>query len=143
MTIIRNDADYAVAKAAGFTPKFHNLDGFAEAAFDSNSLQEIINCQTAEADENDMNEWGINETEWRDAQVRAIEWAMFNAAEMRLAAIRREIGPEALNGHVNEKFNSTESEVDADGSMWICNPQSGHWADADKINDFLDWLDNQ
>jgi hypothetical protein len=63
--------------------------------------------------------------------------------EMRLATLRRELGEDILNSHVNEKFNSTESEVDAEGSMWISNPQVGHWASDDKINEFLDWLDNE
>ena len=63
-----------------------------------------------------------------------------NQAEAHLAQIRRELGEEILTGLVNEKFNSTESEIDVDGSLWICNPQSGHWADAEKLESFIEWL---
>lgn len=62
------------------------------------------------------------------------------AAEARLAQARRELGSEVLNGFANEMLNSTESEIDEEGSLWICSPQSGHWADAEKLEEFIEWM---
>jgi hypothetical protein len=58
--------------------------------------------------------------------------------ERWFAQMRRECGAEALNARINDILNSTESDVDESGSVWICNPQTGHWAGEDEIADLAE-----
>ncbi len=34
---------------------------------------------------------------------------------------------------VRECFNCSEAEIDADGDVWIANPQTGHWLKEDEL----------
>jgi hypothetical protein len=36
-----------------------------------------------------------------------------------------------------------QAAVDADGSVWICNPQVGHYLSDAEILDFLAWVEKQ
>lgn len=40
---------------------------FAEACYDQNSLKELKEALTGEADETDMKTWGLTEAQWREA----------------------------------------------------------------------------
>lgn len=61
----------------GLTATVNNINGFAEACFDQNSFDELINYSIATADTTDMETWDIDESEWRDAQKTALQRAMF------------------------------------------------------------------
>lgn len=76
---------YADATAKGFKAYWHNLDGFAEACFDTNVYDDLKDCKTATADETDMAGWEIDADEWRDAQIEAIELAMAHYEEENTA----------------------------------------------------------
>ena len=39
---------------------------FAEACYNQNTIKELKEARKEEADETDMKEWGLNETEWRE-----------------------------------------------------------------------------
>lgn len=36
--------------------------------------------------------------------------------------------------------NTTENDVSDDGSVWVCNPQRGHWLDDDRIIEFAKFI---
>ena len=71
-------AQYLDSLARGFQPRSHNLEGFAEAVFNDNTYDEVKDCRQAAVDQTDMLEWSIDDAEWRDAQQRAIEQALFH-----------------------------------------------------------------
>lgn len=73
---------FATLQANGLCPENHTLSGFAEACFNMNSADELMDFATADADATDMREWDINVDEWRAAQREALEFAMFNYDEM-------------------------------------------------------------
>ncbi len=75
MKITLEQYDDAVLR--GFTAKHHNLTGFAEACYNDNTYNELKNVKTDEPDEHGMREWEITPSEWRAAQIEAIEYAMY------------------------------------------------------------------
>lgn len=73
--------------AKGLRPFNHRwgdepAERFAEACYDTNSVAELINFDTATlADARaDMEQWGITLDEWRQAQREALELAMYEYA---------------------------------------------------------------
>jgi len=42
---------------------------------------------------------------------------------------------------VREKFNCHEAEIDAQGAIWIANPQSGHWLDAARTAEVIAFVE--
>ena len=56
----------------------HNLTGFAEACFDCNSIDELINALIyGVADVTDCISWGITEEEWIEGVQDALECLLF------------------------------------------------------------------
>lgn len=55
---------------------YNDLKGFAEACYDQNSVNELAECLSAEADQGDMETWDIDAEEWKEA----IEQALFAKA---------------------------------------------------------------
>lgn len=51
---------------------YSDLNGFAEACYEQNSVADMANFETADADETDMKNWDIDEEEWREAQKKAL-----------------------------------------------------------------------
>lgn len=44
---------------------------------------------------------------------------------------------------VTEWCNASEVEIDASGDIWIAKPQSGHWLNEDKKEQFVTWCTAQ
>lgn len=64
------------------TPTRQNLDGFAEACFDDNSVEELIEAlKMRAADSADCESWGITPTQWRLAIKGALEFRIYLAIE--------------------------------------------------------------
>lgn len=42
---------------------------------------------------------------------------------------------------VREKFNCAEVEIDEKGAIWIAEPQTGHWLDADKLAEVVAFVE--
>jgi len=58
-------------------PSDHNLTGFAEACFDQNSAQELINGLNEGADEHDCKQWGITPEQCMEAMHLALEKRLY------------------------------------------------------------------
>ena len=69
-------AQFEALQAKGLEPTQHKLEGFAEACFDMNSAESLMDFDTAEPDSADMNSWEMDADEWRDGQREALEAAM-------------------------------------------------------------------
>lgn len=64
--------------------------------------------------------------------------AISTAADARahiLAAIEI-AGRDAVLGEVVQFRNTTENDIDAEGDVWVCNPQSGHWLNDEALIEF-------
>jgi predicted Zn-ribbon and HTH transcriptional regulator len=60
------------------TPQDHQLTGFAEACFDTNSVPELIEgLLERSADKTDCKQWNITPTQWREAIKQALEFRLF------------------------------------------------------------------
>jgi len=46
-----------------------------------------------------------------------------------------------ISGLVNEWANCSDGMADAEGDIWLENPQGGHWVDGDRIADFVGWFE--
>lgn len=64
--------------AQGLRPQNHDLQGFAEAVYDTNSFMEAVETLSGSPDKSDMQAWGINADQWRTAVQKALETAMFD-----------------------------------------------------------------
>lgn len=49
-------------------------------------------------------------------------------------------GEESIADAVTECFNCAEAEVKNDGSIWIANPQQGHWLTDDETSSFVGFM---
>lgn len=36
--------------------------------------------------------------------------------------------------------NTTDNDIDADGNVWVADPQTGHWLDDDRLIEFAAFL---
>jgi len=74
-------------------PQDHQLTGFAEACFDTNSVQELIEALLEQsADKEDCKQWGITPIQWRESIKRALECRLYQMEDTtgelsKLAAI--------------------------------------------------------
>lgn len=39
--------------------------------------------------------------------------------------------------------NCREADVSAEGNIWICDPQRGHWLNDDDLMTFINWTEKQ
>jgi len=46
----------------------------------------------------------------------------------------------SIDDAVMEWANCREASVRADGTVWICGPQRGHWLGSDELDDLVGWL---
>ena len=89
MTIYKTSTDATKLAALRFlatemncTPKRHKLDGFAEACFNDNSIDELVEgLRMRAADSTDCKNWDITSTQWRRAIISALEFRIFLAVE--------------------------------------------------------------
>jgi len=72
-----NREQYDALHAMGLRPVNHRLDGFAAACYETNTVDELIDFNTAAPDPVDMETWGITPDEWRQAARAALETGMF------------------------------------------------------------------
>lgn len=71
-----------LAKQFNLTPQAHNLEGFAEACFNDNSNDELIDAlKMRKADKTDCENWGITPSQWREAIREALEFRIWLAME--------------------------------------------------------------
>jgi hypothetical protein len=73
---IRMD-DIQKIQAAGIKPLEDLLDGFAEACFNENSVDELIEGLSTGFDKRDGEVWGINESQWYDSIINALSVKLF------------------------------------------------------------------
>lgn len=82
------------------------LAPFAEAVFDMNTVDEVINYGTRAPDDYDMATWGINKDQWRDCVQSALEHAMYwHESEDELSALV-------------EKYNEALSRLEKLSNEW-------------------------
>jgi hypothetical protein len=63
----------------------------------------------------------------------AIPW--YTAIEARaivLLAVEN-AGREEILGKIVEWNNTSDNDIDADGHVWVANPQTGHWLNDDRL----------
>lgn len=71
-----------LATSIKLTIQCNKLDGFAEACFNDNSLDELIDgIKMRAADKTDCKNWGITPTQWRSSIKDALECRLFFALE--------------------------------------------------------------
>jgi uncharacterized membrane protein len=71
-----------VAKSLNLTPKNHKLSGFAEACYNDNSIDELVEALGFRgADKTDCENWQIKPSEWRTAIREALESRLYDAIE--------------------------------------------------------------
>jgi len=71
-----------LANSLKLTPQQHNLEGFSEACFNDNSIEELINALRARStDKTDCKNWAITPTQWENAIREAIEFRIWLAIE--------------------------------------------------------------
>jgi hypothetical protein len=116
MTTLQQIFDEFTAGSTGFCIAVETHCGFGI------SRKEIARIASRARTADEFVSIWTNEDWWADLE----RWFM---------QMRRESTPEYLNAEINELLNSTESEVDEDGSVWICNPQTGHWASETELAD--------
>ena len=69
--------DIQKIQAAGIKPLEQLLDGFAEACFNENSVDELIEGLSTGFDKRDGEVWGINESQWYDSIINALSVKLF------------------------------------------------------------------
>lgn len=71
-----------MATTLNLTPRRHWLDGFAEACFNDNSIDDLVEALHMEAaDTTDCKNWQITPSQWRKAIEEALESRMIYAIE--------------------------------------------------------------
>jgi hypothetical protein len=73
---IRMD-DIQKIQEAGIKPLDIVLDGFAEACFNENSVDELCEALKSGFDTTDCRNWKINETEWYESIINALSLKLF------------------------------------------------------------------
>lgn len=97
---------------------------FAESCYNQNSIQELIDGLTQDADQSDMIEWGLTEDQWRDQIKVAL-------AEM-LADSGEALGCVAEWANTNLDSVTIDSDGDIhDGRAWLSN---------DRLAEFYGWF---
>tara|TARA_R100000781_G_C4079002_1_gene127073 strand:+ start:1784 stop:2020 length:237 start_codon:yes stop_codon:yes gene_type:complete len=69
--------DIQKIQAAGIKPLDIMLDGFAEACFNENSVDELCEALESGFDTTDSRNWKINETEWYESIINALSVKLF------------------------------------------------------------------
>lgn len=77
-----NTEQYNTLKNTGLNAEYYGSDDspmipFGEACYNDNCADDLINYKTAEPDNADMENWGIDEQEWRNGQKEALQLAMW------------------------------------------------------------------
>jgi hypothetical protein len=62
---------------------------------------------------------------------------------MTVSELDRRLVPGALESLVRVWAKCRDVEVAADGRVWVCNPQRGHWLSGADCETFVDWLGAQ
>lgn len=47
---------------------------------------------------------------------------------------------EAILDSIVQWNNTTDNDIDEDGAVWVSNPQTGHWLDAERIVEFARFI---
>lgn len=71
-----NHAQFETLRVAGLRPTHHNLNGFAEACYNTNSVSELEEARAGNADRTDCAAWNITPEQWRAEILLALETAM-------------------------------------------------------------------
>jgi hypothetical protein len=61
-------------------------------------------------------------------------------ARARILTVIDNIGREDVLIEIVQWNNTVENDIDADGDIWVSNPQTGHWLDADRLIEFAAFL---
>ena len=71
-----------LAAATKCKPARHNLEGFAGACYDMNTVEDLVEAlQQRAADKTDCKNWNITPAQWRRAIKEALETKIFYAIE--------------------------------------------------------------
>ena len=92
--------DIQKIQAAGIKPLEELSDGFAEACFNENSVDELCEALESGFDTTDCRNWKISETEWYDSIINALSVKLFyleqdqsEPSQSTLNAVRESIDP--------------------------------------------------
>lgn len=70
--------DFLDCARFGVEPRQHKLNGFSEACYNDNSVDELIDAlKSRSADATDCENWKISKSAWRGKIRAALEYAMF------------------------------------------------------------------
>ena len=71
-----------MATTLNLKPRGHRLDGFAEACFNDNSIDDLVEAlRMRSADKTDCKNWEITPSQWRKSIKEALESRLFYAIE--------------------------------------------------------------
>lgn len=62
-----------------------------------------------------------------------------DARAIVLSAIEN-AGRDEILGEIVQWNNTTENDIDANGNVWVANPQTGHWLNEDHLIEFATFL---
>lgn len=62
-----------------------------------------------------------------------------DARQVILAAIEN-AGRDAVLAELVRWNNTTDNDIDANGDVWVSNPQAGHWLDEERLMAFATFL---
>lgn len=84
----------------------------------------------------------IESLEFPDGSVLAVDAAGRRARTPRtvIVGVIDDQGRDAVLMALGQWANATECDIDAEGDVWVCNPQAGHWLDETKLAEFAKFL---
>lgn len=62
-----------------------------------------------------------------------------DARAIVLTAIEN-VGRDKILGEIVQWNNTTDNDIDAEGNVWVANPQTGHWLNDDHLIEFAIFL---
>lgn len=73
----------------------------------------------------------------RGGRRTSLETATMTPEQVR--QVTRTASRDELLEAVREKFDCREADVDAQGDIWIADPECGHWLSDDHLVEFVGW----
>ena len=72
-----NKFQYNILVNKGLQAHVHSLNGFAEACYDDNNYEDLVNALDSVADAADCKNWHITAQEWKESIKQALEVSMY------------------------------------------------------------------
>lgn len=109
---------------------FINENTFAEACYNQNSVQQLVEGLTDDADQSDMIQWNLNEQQWRD-QIKLALAEMLDDAGSNDADVTSE-------SIIAEWANTDPADVTIDSAGDIHDGRA--WLSNERLAEFYTWF---